>query len=236
MLPDNPPEGKIVLMKLVGFVLLIFYANTVGQMQLAPPTAQTANRTVLLKHGLESDLAEQDISRLIAKNCHHLSISSTASNFDYVLVTASNTKSGTGRIASIYDKNGILIHSSGSRPSTAVKEICDALDLAVLIEVVDTNNLVQTSDLRNAPSQPGIAGITDAIHGRRNTHTDNATLSVIANGEHALLDCYEHHKGCTTIAPGKYYAEIEGGSMWIDYEMPITHEPKRNHYVLAGGW
>jgi hypothetical protein len=68
------------------------------------------------------------------------------------------------------------------------------------------------------------------------TLTDTSTIHVIVNGERALLDCYEHRKGCTTMGPGKYHEELDGESIWVDYQLPLTHKTVRNHYVIAGGW
>ncbi len=70
----------------------------------------------------------------------------------------------------------------------------------------------------------------------RRTHTDTSKIYVIVNGEHALLDCYEHRTGCTTIGPGKHYGQSDGGSIWINYRTPLTHKPLRNHYAIAGSW
>jgi hypothetical protein len=224
-------------MKMLGFVLLICCATALCQRQNVPTASPNTNRVIFLKQAKDSHVTEQDLSKLFLKTCPDYSISSSAQKYDFVLATATYDKGGVlSRSTAIYDKGGVLIRSTGARPSTAVKEICDALDSATLIEVVDMNNFTQTSDGRGAPLRSGIAGVADALHGRRNTLTDNASLNIVAHGEHALLDCYEHHKGCTTIAPGKYYGEIDGDSIWIDYEMPITHEAKRNHYVIAGGW
>jgi len=223
-------------MKVLNSALLLCCIAALGQAPNAPHPSQSTNKTILLKQTPDSRVSEQDLSKLFSKTCPNYSISSGADKHDYVLVTSVKTEDGTGRAIAVYDKDGMMIRWTGSRPSTAVKEICYALDAATVVEVVDMDNFTQTSDLRTAPSQPGLAGVADAIHGRRNTHTDNASLNIIANGERALLDCYEHHKGCTTIGPGKYYGEIDGNSIWIDYEMPITHEPRRNHYVIAGGW
>jgi hypothetical protein len=77
-----------------------------------------------------------------------------------------------------------------------------------------------------------------SIHGRKVTHTDAATMKVIINGEHAYMDCYEHHKGCTPIAPGLYNGELEGkkGGVWVEYNMPLTHKLMRQHYIVAGSW
>jgi hypothetical protein len=111
----------------------------------------------------------------------------------------------------------------------ALKLVCHAIKTAVIVEVVDARTLTESVDVR------GSGGIIPALTGRR-THTDTSTIYVIVNGEHATLDCYEHRTGCTTIGPGKYHGELEGGSLWVSYEMPLTHKAVRNHYVIAGGW
>jgi hypothetical protein len=82
------------------------------------------------------------------------------------------------------------------------------------------------------------SNIAIAIRGRKITHTDAATMKVIINGEHAYLDCYEHHKGCTPIAPGTYSGEMDGkdGGVWVTYDMPLTHKSMRQHYIVAGSW
>jgi len=169
------------------------------------------------------------LSKKFKSDCPKYDITSDQNHFDYSIVT--------GHGLAVYDKSGQIVSwSDASSLSSQIKDICWSLETATVVEVVDADNLTQTSDLRGAPPAGGIAGVANEIAGRRRTHTDNATLDVIAKGEHAVLDCYEHHKGCTTIAAGKYYAAIYDGSIWISYEMPITHEHKRNHYVIAGSW
>jgi hypothetical protein len=103
------------------------------------------------------------------------------------------------------------------------------LETTVMVEVVDMQNLTQSQDTRTS------GGVVGALTGRR-THTDASTINVIVNGEHAMLDCFEHRKGCTTIGPGKYYGELDGNSLWVNYQMPLTHQQVRNHYVIAGSW
>ena len=218
------------------FILSACSLVLAGQAQNQPVSTQPSSKTILLEQSPGSPVTDEEFSRLFSKICPNYRVSTSTGTYDYVLKTAFETKEGTGRRFGLFDSHGVLIRSTGSRPSGAVKDLCFALESSVPIDVVDGENLIQSSDLRRAPSQPGVAGVADAIHGRRNTLTDNASLRVVANGEHALLDCYEHHKGCTTVGPGKYYAEIDGDSMWIDYEMPITHEPMRNHYVITGSW
>ena len=109
------------------------------------------------------------------------------------------------------------------------------MEKSIAFEVVDTDNLTLTSDVRGDTSH-GIGGaVATSLTGRR-THTDAMTMYAIIKGEHALLDCYEHHSGCATIAPGKYYGEQDGDGIWVDYRMPVTHKPERNHYQIAGSW
>jgi hypothetical protein len=100
---------------------------------------------------------------------------------------------------------------------------------------VDTNTLTLSTDARGDTSGGAANAVVNSLTGRR-THTDAMSIYVIVNGEHALLDCYERRTGCATIAPGKYYGQLKANSIWIDYEMPLTHKPMRNHYKLAGSW
>jgi hypothetical protein len=223
-------------MKAHSVVLILCCISTAGQAPKTVQPSQSADKTISIKSNPDAHVSEQELVKLFAKTCPNYRFVGDADKSDYTLATAVKSEDGSGHAIAIYDKAGMIIRWTTSRLSTAVSEICYALDTATVIEVVDMENFMQTEDARNAPSRPGVAGISDAIHGRRNTHTDNTTLNVIANGEHALLDCYEHHKGCTTMSPGKYYGEVDGNSIWIDYEMPISHEPKRVHYVIAGGW
>jgi hypothetical protein len=104
-----------------------------------------------------------------------------------------------------------------------------------MIEVVDTQNLTQSSDVRRDTSGGVVGAIVNSATGRR-TQTDSATISVIVKGEHALLDCYEHSTGCATLGPGKYYGGMRGDGIWVNYRMPLTHEPVRSHYKIAGSW
>jgi hypothetical protein len=100
----------------------------------------------------------------------------------------------------------------------------------VSVEVVDTSNVTQSQDVRQ---NHGLAG---ALMGRQ-TLTDAASMNAVIDGEHAKLDCFEHRKGCTTMGPGTYDGEMDThGSIWITYEMPLTHKRVRNHYVVRGSW
>jgi|HubBroStandDraft_6_1064221.scaffolds.fasta_scaffold00625_17 hypothetical protein len=115
------------------------------------------------------------------------------------------------------------------------KDVCPTTKTSVLVEVVDAQNLTQSQDTRGDTSGGAVGTVVNSLTGRR-THTDASTIYVIVNGEHALLDCYERRTGCATIGPGKYTGELDGDSIWVNYEMPITHKPLRNHYKIAGSW
>ena len=106
----------------------------------------------------------------------------------------------------------------------------------VTVEVVDTQNSTLHGELQGNGSAGSAIGL--AIAGRKHTKTDASTMDAIVNGEHAKLDCFEHHKGCSTIAPGTYDGELDGksGSIWVSYNMPLTHKLVRNHYRVAGSW
>jgi len=106
----------------------------------------------------------------------------------------------------------------------------------VTIEIVDTSNSTAHGEIVGDGS--AASNIAIAIHGKKITHTDAASMRVIINGEHAYLDCFEHHKGCTPIAPGIYNGEMDSkhGGIWVSYDMPLTHKSMRQHYVVAGSW
>src|ERR1035437_1826973 len=106
----------------------------------------------------------------------------------------------------------------------------------ITIEVVATTNETVKGEIQGNGS--GLSQLAVTIHGKKIVHTDAATMKVIINGEHAYMDCYEHHKGCTPIAPGMYNGELEGkkGGVWIEYNMPLTHKLMRQHYIVAGSW
>jgi hypothetical protein len=167
--------------------------------------------------------------------------SNDAAKSDYTL-DATKRKSGEGGIwgksfyLTLLDRDGVtFIAASDQYLGKAAKDVCHAIKTSVSVEVVDTETLTQSQDARGDTSGGVVGTIVNSTTGRR-THTDTSKIYVIVSGEHALLDCYEHRTGCTTIAPGKYYGQFDGGSIWINYQMPLTHKPLRNHYVIAGSW
>ena len=107
---------------------------------------------------------------------------------------------------------------------------------AITVEVVDTSNLTQSVDVRSSSGGLGLPGaIVNAATGRT-THTDASWMRVIINGERAWMDCYERSKGCSTIAPGQYFGEVDGANIWVNFVMPVTHRLVRNHYKIVGSW
>ncbi|HEY4842166.1 MAG TPA: hypothetical protein VIH78_09370 [Terriglobales bacterium] len=210
-----------------------------------PVLAQTAPKSIALTD--TSDISAKDILKALSKECPNVSITNDASKSDYTL-DATKRKSDDKRESdegglwgktfylTLLDRDGVtFIAASDQHLGKAAKDVCHAIKTSVSVEVVDTETLTQSVDVRGNTSG-GLAGaIVNSTTGRR-THTDTSKIYVIVNGEHALLDCYERRTGCTTIGPGKYYGQFDGGSIWINYQMPLTHKPLRNHYAIAGSW
>jgi hypothetical protein len=202
--------------------------------------AQKSPKTITLSE--TATVSANDIERALQKDCPDVSLVTNASKSDYKLeVIKRTTRPGLG-IEHVNQFDLTLFDSEGNTVSGVtdtslnhdVKEMCHAIRTSVIIEVVDSQTLTQSTDARG--TGPGVVAATvNGLTGRR-THTDTSSIYVIVNGEHALLDCYEHRTGCATIGPGKYYGQKNGDGIWISYRMPITHEPMRNHYKIAGGW
>jgi hypothetical protein len=204
-----------------------------------PTLAQTAPKTIALTD--TSDVPAKDILKALSKECPNVSITNGAAKSDYML-DATKRKSGEGGIwgksfyLTLLDHDGIIfITASDQYLGKAAKDVCHAIKTSVSVEVVDSETFTQSLDARGDTSGGVVGTIVNSTTGRR-THTDTSKIYVIVNAEHALLDCYEHRTGCTTIAPGKYYGQFDHGSIWINYQMPLTHQPLRNHYVIAGSW
>jgi len=86
-----------------------------------------------------------------------------------------------------------------------MKDICRAMEKSIAFEVVDTDNLTLTSDVRGDTSH-GIGGtVATSLTGRR-THTDAMTMYAIIKGEHALLDCYSIKSFCWQVFFGTFKA------------------------------
>lgn len=197
--------------------------------------AQNTPKTIALTD--KSNVPINDILKAVPKKCPNVSITSDLTKGDYTLeAIKKTTRSGLG-IQHVTEFDLTLFDSDGNTFSAVadtslshtLRELCHAIKTFVMVEVVDTHTLTQSVDARDA------GGIVNSTTGRR-THTDTAAIYVIVNGEHALLDCYERLSGCATIGPGKYYGERNGDGIWVSYRMPITHEPMRNHYKIAGSW
>ena len=204
-----------------------------------PVLAQDTPKSVALTD--TSDIPAKDILKALKKECPNVSITNDVTKSDYTLEAVKRKGGGGGIFAKSFDlalfdrDGGIFIAASNDNLSDSVKDVCHAIKTSVIVEVVDTQNLTQSKDARGDTSGGVVGAVVNGTTGRR-THTDTSTIYVIVNGEHALLDCYERRTGCTTIGPGKYYGQLKGTSIWVNYEMPLTHKPLRNHYVIAGSW
>lgn len=203
-----------------------------------PVLAQDTPRRLTLTN--ESNIPAIDITKVLRMRCPNVGITDDMSKSDFALEAIKNKGSfsrATTFSLTLLDHNGITFRSlSLASIDDDVKQLCKALNTEVLIEVVDANNLTLSSDVRR--TDVGLpSGIAESVAGRQ-THTDAATMFVVVNGEHALLDCFEHRKGCIPVGPGKYYAELAADkkSLWVDHEVPISHIRVRDHYVIAGSW
>lgn len=143
------------------------------------------------------------------------------------------TPSGVSGGAPIADR--IMSASTDEKLSHAIQQACKFVKTLITVQVMDATNLTLSSDARGTGQ--GLQQVTNGLTGRV-THTDATNMYVIVNGEHALLDCFEHRKGCTPLAPGTYYAnlDLDKRSIWINHVLPVTHQPLRDHYVIAGAW
>jgi hypothetical protein len=188
-----------------------------------------------------STVPPNEILKPLRKECPNVSITNDVSKSDYTLEaikrSAPGSPAGTNTFdLTAFDRDGKTFRSTSTTSlGNSVKDICHAIKTSVIVEVVDTQNLTQSSDVRGDTSGGAVGAVVNGVTGRR-THTDTSTINVIANGEHALLDCYERRTGCATIGPGKYYGELEGDGIWVSYQMPLTHKWVRNHYKIAGSW
>jgi hypothetical protein len=206
---------------LLAYLILLF---------AVPLSAQDAPKSIALTD--KSDVPAENISKILRKECPNVSITSDVTKSDFTL-------DAIGVTLTLFDRDGKIVRSSSGTSiyflDNAVKDLCHTIKTSVMVEVVDTQNLTQSQDTRGDTSGGAVGAIVNGTTGRR-THTDSSTIYVIVNGEHALLDCYERRKGCGTIGPGKYYGEQDGDGIWINYQMPITHKPVRDHYKIAGSW
>jgi hypothetical protein len=220
-------------MMLNAFACLVLLSAILGAAQDMPKSIALTNK---------SNVPTKDLLKSLEKECPNVSITTVVAKSDYALeAIKKTTRPGLGIehvnefYLTLFDRDDNIFSTvSDTSLSHTLKDLCHAIKTFVMFEVVDTKTLTQSTDVRG--EGPGVlSAVVNSAVGRR-TLTDSSSISVIVNGEHALLDCYEHRTGCATIAPGKYYGERKGDGIWVSYRMPITHEPMRNHYKVAGSW
>lgn len=105
------------------------------------------------------------------------------------------------------------------------------------LQTVKVEIVQESSGFEGKYRQGGLVG---AVGGTKTFTTANTTKAII-NGDHALLVCYEHHKGCNVLGVGTYNAEIETHGkdrpdVWIYYVRPIDHKTFREHWQVSGSW
>jgi hypothetical protein len=107
---------------------------------------------------------------------------------------------------------------------------------AVKIEVVEQSEGMQ--------GKYQLGGLVGVIQGQR-TYTTATSTKTIINGDHALLMCYENHKGilkgCDFLGVGTYDGEMKPNSrsepdVWVYYVRPVDHQIIREHWKVSGSW
>ena len=203
--------------------------------------AQTTPKSIALTG--KSNVSSDDILKSMRSKCPNVSIVNEAAKSDYTLdAIRTKARQPLGIVPEVsfdltlFDRDGQTFYSASTESlGGAAKGLCHAIKTFLMVDVVDTENLTQSADVRGDTSGGAARAVVNSTTGRR-THTDSATIKVIVNGEHALMDCYERSTGCATLGPGKYYGELRGDGIWLTYRMPLTHEQVRNHYKIAGSW
>jgi|SRR5580692_1004262 hypothetical protein len=121
-------------------------------------------------------------------------------------------------------------------PTTAQPFIAGKGKIAVKIDVVE-----QSAGMQGKYQYGGLIG---AIQGQKTYITATSTKAII-NGDHALLMCYENHKGtlkgCDFLGVGTYDGEIKPNShsepdVWVYYVRPVDHTIIREHWKVSGTW
>jgi len=235
-----------VLKLTTAFGVLVLLAT----MSQRPTLAQNTERQIYLSEA--STIGIKEMGKHFQKECPNTSFAAEKEKGDYILEAKVITTTIPSNMQNVppdvqttndlvlFDRDHILVRaSSASNLGNAVKDVCHAIKNSILLEVVDSQTMTESLDVRGVSGGTGVAGaigtIVNETTGRR-THTDSSLLYVISNGERAILDCYERRKGCTPTGNGKYYAEFDGESLWLDFRMPLIHTYVRNHYLVAGGW
>ncbi len=104
--------------------------------------------------------------------------------------------------------------------------------------------VAESEGLQGKYQQGGVAGVVGGVR----TFATATLTTVIINGDHALLKCYENRTGCNVLGAGEHDAEmqvndckgcLESSSepdIWIFYVRPIDHKTFRQHWRVVGSW
>jgi hypothetical protein len=173
-----------------------------------PSLAQNATKLIYLSE--TSSIGVNDMAKYFQKDCPNTSFTTDKARNDYILEASESTSTVQNGSSEpqyvktndlvLFDRDHLLVRaSSTSNLSNAVKDLCHAIKNSILIQVVDSQTMTESLDVRGVSGGSGVSGLVGTIvndtTGRR-THTDNSILYVLANGERAILDCYERMKGC----------------------------------------
>lgn len=117
----------------------------------------------------------------------------------------------------------------------ALLSVAPVLAATKRTEPIKVEIMAPTESLNTTYRSGGLIG---AIQGNVR-HEIVFQVNALVNGEHARLQCDEHHKGCTAMGPGIYDAELKQGAntdIWITVVLPVSHKTIRDHWVVSGTW
>ena len=168
--------------------------------------AQTTPKSIALTG--KSNVSSDDILKSMRSKCPNVSIVNEAAKSDYTLdAIRTKARQPLGIVPEVsfdltlFDRDGQTFYSASTESlGGAAKGLCHAIKTFLMVDVVDTENLTQSADVRGDTSGGAARAVVNSTTGRR-THTDSATIKVIVNGEHALMDCYERSTGCARWVP-----------------------------------
>lgn len=123
-------------------------------------SAQDTPKTIALTD--KSNVAASDIGKKLQKECPNASITSDVGKSDYTLeAIKKRVHSGLGITGNdkfdltLFDRDGNTFSStSDASLSQTLKDTCRAIKTSVVVEVVDTNTLTQSVDVRGQGPVP----------------------------------------------------------------------------------
>jgi hypothetical protein len=117
-------------------------------LNVIPASAQDTPKTIALIGG--SDFSAKDILKKLNKGCPNVSVIDDVAKSDYTLEAAKSKRVLNKTFdLTLFDRDGrILVGASNDNLGDSVKDVCRAIKTSVIVEVVDSQTLTQSEDLR----------------------------------------------------------------------------------------